>query len=87
MHCYHDTEAWLPVAQVASVLRYLGEHVTLLTSMNLRDYLYLKVRCLVQLLAQSDVCNDQCLHARPASSPMVYLRAVVDAQFARVSKR
>ena len=29
--------------QVASILRYLGEHVTLLTSMNLRDYLYLKV--------------------------------------------
>ena len=32
-------------SQVASILRYLGEHVTLLTSMNLRDYLYLKVRC------------------------------------------
>jgi len=31
-------------SQVASILRYLGEHVTLLTSMNLRDYLYLKVR-------------------------------------------
>ncbi len=29
--------------QVTAILRYLGEHVTLLTSMNLRDYLYLKV--------------------------------------------
>ena len=39
--------------QVASILRYLGEHVTLLTSMNLRDYLYLKVRCLVLLLTRA----------------------------------